>query len=130
MDSKRQNKKDKRFEFNHNLIYKNTISYMNFFLLIGYIGCACLCISFVPQTYIQILNRNQEGVKDLSFSFIGLILFASLCMSVYAYHMKTYPILIANTSVCLNNVIILGLQVYKKFYVHTINANETSGILV
>ena len=103
---------------------------MNFFDLIGYIGCACLCISFVPQTYKQILNRKQSSYKELSFSFIGLILFASLCMSVYAYHMNTYPILIANTSVCLNNIIILGLQVYKKFYVHTINANETTIILL
>ena len=103
---------------------------MKLFELIGYIGCGSLCISFLPQTYKQLLNRNQSSHKELSFSFIGLILFASLCMSVYAYHMKTYPILIANSSVCLNNIIILGLQLYKKFFVRTTNMNETFGILL
>ena len=103
---------------------------MKLFELIGYIGCGSLCISFLPQTYKQLLNRNQSSHKELSFSFIGLILFASLCMSVYAYHRNAYPILIANSSVCFNNINILGLQVYKKFYVHSINANESFGILV
>ena len=73
--------------------------------IIGYIGCFFLCISFIPQTYA--LCRGNEKNKDLSPTFVIFVLLASLCMGFYAIQMKTYPILIANSSVFLNNVILM-----------------------
>ena len=77
--------------------------------IIGYIGCFFLCISFIPQTYA--LCRDNEKKKNLSPTFVMLVLLASLCMGVYAIQMKAYPVLIANGSVFLNNMILMFLYI-------------------
>jgi uncharacterized protein with PQ loop repeat len=77
--------------------------------IIGYIGCFFLCISFIPQTYA--LCRDNEKKKNLSPTFVMLVLLASLCMGVYAIQLKAYPVLIANCSVFLNNIILMFLYI-------------------
>ena len=65
--------------------------------IIGYIGCAFLFVSFIPQTY-KLIQQN-ENIQQVSNIFIFFILCASFFMGIYAYEIKAYPVLIANISV-------------------------------
>lgn len=99
---------------------------MTFHIVIGYIGCGFLFMSFIPQTYKLI--KTPEDSKHISKVFIFLILSASLCMGIYAFYISAYPVLIANSSVFLNNIIILCLYIFKKN--KPIIEEENNGILV
>ena len=92
--------------------------------IIGYVGCVFLFLSFIPHTYTLFKDDNVHRISPL---FIGLILCASICMGVYAYQIQSYPVLIANGSVLINNMIILFLYLYKKKCTYTITED---GVLV
>ena len=79
---------------------------------IGYIGCVFLFISFIPQTYKLIQNKDE--ILNISPYFIVFIVLASIFMGSYAILIKAYPVLIANGSVLINNLIILSFLIYKK----------------
>jgi len=86
---------------------------MNLIELMGYIGCGFLCISFVPQTYILIKNNNYDNI---SYLFLVLIIQTSMIMGTYGILIEKYPVIIANISVLINNIIILYFKYlnYKK----------------
>lgn len=77
---------------------------MNLIELTGYIGCGFLCISFIPQTYILIKNNNYDNI---SYLFLVLIIQTSMIMGTYGILIEKYPVIIANVSVLINNIIIL-----------------------
>ena len=77
----------------------------------GYIGCFFIGISFFPQTYKLINNKNFENI---SIFMILSIKIASIMMIIYAIKLKLYPVLICNISVLLNQVIILSFYCKKK----------------
>ena len=77
---------------------------MNLIELTGYIGCGFLCISFIPQTYILIKNNNYDNI---SYLFVVLIIQTSMIMGTYGILIEKYPVIIANVSVLINNIIIL-----------------------
>ena len=95
--------------------------------VIGYIGCMFLFMSFIPQTYKLI---NQKTIESISPLFVCFILCASLSLGIYAFYINAYPILLANISVFLNNIVILFLYLYKKKYPSNINHDTNLGILV
>lgn len=96
-------------------------------VILGYIGCGFLFASFIPQT-IKVVRTNE--VSGLSPFFIGFILMASLCLALYAYDLQAYPILLANISVFLNNVILLWVYLYKKMCIYNTIEEDSHGILV
>ena len=89
---------------------------MNLIEAIGYIGCIFLFISFIPQTYILIKNNSYDNV---SYLFLVLIIKTSMIMGTYGLLIEKYPVIIANISVLLNNLIILlcKYQNYKKILI-------------
>lgn len=91
---------------------------MNIIELTGYIGCGFLCISFVPQTYILIKNNNYDNI---SYLFLVLIIQTSMIMGTYGVLIEKYPVIIANISVLINNMIILF---FKYFNYKKLNQNK------
>ena len=81
--------------------------------IIGFIGCGMLFISFIPQT-LNILKSN-ERIKQVSNTFLFLIISTSLIMGYYGHSIHKYPVLVANSSVLVNNLLILykKLRMYK-----------------
>ena len=77
---------------------------MNLYDCIGYLGAFFLTITFIPQTY-SLLKTNEYS--QIKYVFLWNALFTSLCMNVYGYHYSKIPIMIGNTSVFLNSVIIM-----------------------
>lgn len=71
--------------------------------IIGLVGSSIISIAFIPQSYKAIKTKQTN---DISFIFIGLNLTASSLMLVYGISTKIIPIIISNTSVFINNLII------------------------
>lgn len=76
---------------------------MNIFNILGLFGSILVGISFIPQTYKIIKTKN---VNDISIIFISINLFAASCMIIYGINFLIIPVIIANISVLLNNIII------------------------
>lgn len=70
----------------------------------GFIGSGMIGISFIPQTY-KVLKNNDT--KSISRKFVCVNIVSASLMTVYGYLLKIYPVIIANSSVLMNNLIIL-----------------------
>lgn len=77
------------------------ISYIQY---IGFAGSIMIGISFIPQTY-KVVKGNDT--KSISSKFIFVNILSSSLMTTYGSILKIYPVIIANSSVLLNNLIIL-----------------------
>ena len=82
---------------------------MSYIVLIGFVGCGFLFISFIPQTVKVIRSKD---VSSLSPIFMICILIASVCLGIYAYDLSAYPVMLANCSVFVNNLILLSTYLY------------------
>ncbi len=76
---------------------------MSIYHIIGIFGSILVGLSFIPQTY-KIIKTNN--VKDLSPYFISINLLSSSSMVVYGINYLIIPVIIANLSVLINNIVI------------------------
>ena len=74
---------------------------INFFGLIGSIGVA---FSLFPQTFKVIRTSN---IDSLSIYFINITLISSILQLIYGINKEIIPMVIANTCVFLNSLILL-----------------------
>ena len=77
---------------------------MNIIDLLGIIGGTCVGLSFIPQTYKTIKTKK---VQDLSKIFICINILSSTLMLIYGIYRLVIPIIIANGSVFINNIVLL-----------------------
>ena len=82
---------------------------MNYTVIIGFVGCGFLFVSFIPQTVKVIRSKD---VSSLSPIFMICILIASVCLGIYAYDLSAYTVMLANCSVFVNNLILLSTYLY------------------
>ena len=80
------------------------MNYDLLFEVFGYLGAGCLSIMTIPQVLLTIKTNKTD---DLSIKFIIFNLLAVSFLLPYSCYYKIYPILIANCSVGLCNLIIL-----------------------
>ena len=73
--------------------------------IIGLIGSITLTFSFIPITYSKI--KNKDFSLNPYFSF--LIITSSLLLFIYSTYFFITPMIIANLSVLLNNLILVCL---------------------
>ena len=74
------------------------------FTIFGYIGAGCLSVMTIPQVLLTIKTNKTE---DISIKFILFNLLAVSFLLPYSCYFKIYPILGANCSVGICNMIIL-----------------------
>lgn len=86
---------------------------MNIIDYIGLIGSSTIAISFIPQTY-KILRSGET--QSISMSFIIINIVSSSMMCVYGIYYLIIPAIIANSSVCINNLIILFFILKKDYF--------------
>ena len=77
---------------------------MNYIEIIGYSGCLCLSLTFIPQTRKILVSKSYDSMDG---TFLYMIILTSVIMSTYGFFIKSYPVLIANISVFINNFILL-----------------------
>ncbi len=71
---------------------------------IGFFGSIIIGASFVPQTFKVIKNNDTNSI---SREFIIVNIFSACLMTVYGFLLRIYPVIIANSSVLCNNIVIL-----------------------
>ena len=84
---------------------------MNYIEIIGYSGCLSLSLTFIPQTRKILMSRSYDSMNGV---FLYMIILTSIIMSTYGFLIKSYPVLIANISVFINNFILLYFKIKDK----------------
>jgi len=75
--------------------------------LIGLVGSVAIALSLFPQSYRTV---KEKKVKDLSMLFICITMTGAGCQLIYGIYYDILPMIIANTCVVLNTVILLGCK--------------------
>jgi len=100
------------------------MNYDLLFEVFGYLGAGCLSVMTIPQVLLTIRTNKTA---DISINFLIFNLLAVSFLLPYSYYYKIYPIMIANSSVGLCNLIILYycIRNYKR---KKSNDSENDGI--
>ena len=78
--------------------------------IIGLLGSIMIGISLIPQT----IKTIKDDDKSISIPFVFITLISSILMIIFAIYYFIIPMLIANTSVFINTLIILIVTLNKK----------------
>ena len=76
--------------------------------IIGLLGLSIISIAFIPQTCLVIKTGKT---KDISMIFVALNLTASSLMLYFGIYTRIVPIIISNSSVFINNMIIAVIKI-------------------
>lgn len=71
---------------------------------IGYFGSLLSCITFIPQVFLTWQTKN---VASLSLLMILIVNLSCIVWLVYAYLIKSKPVLVANTIVLSLSLMLL-----------------------
>ena len=74
------------------------------FNILGYVGSCMIGSMLIPQVYLTIKTKKT---KDLSTGFLLMNMVAVSSMIPYSIYFNLIPVLIANSSVCICNSILL-----------------------
>ena len=86
---------------------------MIIFKYIGLIASCIIGISFIPQTY-KVIKEND--VQSLSTGFVLINIISSLMMCVYGIYYVIEPVIVANSSVLINNLILLYFIIKHRYF--------------
>ena len=75
--------------------------------LLGYIAIIFLSLSFFPQIYIIIKNKNADSVSYSTYYINGV---ASILLIICAINRSLLPILLGNSIVLATSIIIIYLK--------------------
>ena len=87
----------------------------NTFIIFGYVGSSFLTIMMLPQVYLTLKTKRT---RDISPQFLILNLMAVSFILPYSTHFNLYPVIMANISIGICNLILL-LIVIKNNYSNT-----------
>jgi uncharacterized protein with PQ loop repeat len=76
--------------------------------VIGIIGSILVAFSLIPQSYKSIKNNDT---KSLSKSYLVITLFASIFMGIYSIYYVIIPMIIANSLVFTNIILLTFLAI-------------------
>ena len=83
------------------------------YIIFGFIGSIICNLMMIPQVYLTIsLNK----IEDLSIKFISMNLLAQLFFLPYSIYFMLYPLLLANISLSLCDLILITFYIKKYFY--------------
>ena len=83
------------------------------YIIFGFIGSIICSLMMIPQVYLTIsLNK----IEDLSIKFISMNLLAQLFFLPYSIYFMLYPLLLANISLSLCDLILITFYIKKYFY--------------
>ena len=105
---------------NYFLIY-----YMNdnILYILGIIGSIGIAFSLFPQTY-KVIKTSE--IKSLSFIFIIITFTSSILQLIYGIYNQIIPMIITNSCVFLNSIILLFYFLIKKDDLSTIKIMEVN----
>ncbi len=89
------------------------MNYNNIFLIFGYLGSGFSCIMNFPQVY---LTLTEKTVEDLSINTISMNLLTHCLFLPYSVYFELYPLLAANVTISICDLIIIGVYVKAKYF--------------
>ncbi len=81
---------------------------------IGIIGACCIALSLFPQT---IKTIKTKSMKDIAIPFVLLTMTGAACQLLYGIYKKVTPMIVANTCVIMNTIILLFYKIYVEMYI-------------
>lgn len=90
------------------------------FRTIGYAGGLLIGSMQIPQIYH---TKKSGKVKDLSIYSVCMNFLAAVAMITYGTYFRLYPVLIANCSVAICDIILFYL-----YAIYVFSSDDTSGI--
>lgn len=90
------------------------------FIALGYIGSLSCIIQFFPQVYLTVSTNKTD---DLSIKSVSLNLFTQCCIFPYSLYFKLYPIAIANFSLGVCDIILIGVYLKNKYLAHNLSSS-------
>ena len=85
----------------------------SYFIFLGYIGSLTCIIQFFPQVYLTV---STDKTDDLSIKSVCLNLFTQCCIFPYSLYFKLYPIAIANFSLGICDIVLIGVYLKNKYF--------------
>ena len=85
----------------------------NIFMTLGYAGSISCIIQFFPQVYLTVTTNKTD---DLSIKSVCLNLFTQCCLFPYSLYFKLYPIVLANFSLGVCDLILISVYLKNKYY--------------
>ena len=84
----------------------------NIYIIFGFMGYIICSVMMIPQVYLTIsLNK----IEDLSIKFVYMNLLAQLFFLPYSIYYGLYPLLLANISLSICDIILILFYV-KNYY--------------
>ncbi|MFM7851559.1 MAG: SemiSWEET family sugar transporter [Flammeovirgaceae bacterium] len=77
---------------------------MNWIEAVGHFGAFLTSVTFIPQVYKVWKTRS---VGDLSLTMMLIVLLSTLVWLTYAFALMLWPVIIANSIVCILSVLLI-----------------------
>ena len=86
---------------------------MNWIEAVGHFGAFLTSVTFIPQVYKV---WKTKSVGDLSLTMMLIVLLSTLVWLTYAFALMLWPVIIANSIVCVLSILLIyfKLTIVKK----------------
>jgi len=81
---------------------------MNWIEAVGHFGAFLTSVTFIPQVYKVWKTRS---VGDLSLTMMLIVLLSYLVWLTYAFALMLWPVIIANSIVCILSLLLIYFKV-------------------
>ncbi|MBS1556556.1 MAG: SemiSWEET family sugar transporter [Bacteroidota bacterium] len=81
---------------------------MNWIEAVGHFGAFLTSVTFIPQVYKVWKTRS---VGDLSLTMMLIVLLSTLVWLTYAFALMLWPVIIANSIVCILSLLLIYFKV-------------------
>lgn len=77
---------------------------MNWIEIVGHTGALLSSLTFMPQVY-KTWQTKRAG--DLSMNMMLIVFFSTIVWLVYAIELMLWPVIVANTVICVLSVLLM-----------------------
>lgn len=77
---------------------------MNWIEAVGHFGALLTSVTFLPQVYKV---WKTKSARDLSLTMMLIVLLSTMVWLTYAYALMLWPVIIANSIVCILSVLLI-----------------------
>lgn len=81
---------------------------MNWIEAVGHFGAFLTSVTFIPQVYKVWKTRS---VGDLSLTMMLIVLLSTLVWLTYAFALMLWPVIIANSIVCILSLLLIYFKI-------------------
>ena len=81
---------------------------MNWIEIVGHTGALLSSLTFMPQVY---KTWQTKSAGDLSMNMMLIVFFSTIVWLVYAIELMLWPVIVANTVICVLSVLLMYFKI-------------------